>query len=146
MHLAGKHYPTSFNFPYSTFGFIAATLETKSKDIENAKESILKEFQFVESGEIEYKEVEKSKREIIETKEGNFQMKYIPRGLRKIVEYEDSFTTSFKIAEYHLFGGDVYNFFNYTNQIAAVTLDDIREVANKFIRADKYGMVVLKPK
>lgn len=119
----------SYN-PYSTFGFIAAAAGIQPKNLNEAKEIMLKEFEKLQNGEI-------NKNEFSNTKKG--------LQIEERIKRERTGEMSINMAMFELLYGGVKLLDALPERIGEVTLDDARKYCQKYINVDKYGMVLLKP-
>lgn len=123
--------PSSTYISNSTYGFIAAEAGTEPKNVEKVKHIILKEFQKLEEGEIEKKDLKRNIKDI---------------KISSIVSRERSLSFAEELINYEFIGNDSTLAEKLPNLITNVTLDDVRKFAAKYIKMDRYGMVLLKPK
>lgn len=123
--------PSAIYVADSTYGFIAAEAGTEPKNVEKVKRIILKEFQKLEEGEIEKEDLKRAIKDI---------------KISSIVSRERSLSFAEELINYNFIGDDSTLAEKLPNLITDVTLDDVRKFAAKYIKTDRYGMVLLKPK
>ncbi|MCL5239511.1 MAG: insulinase family protein [Candidatus Marsarchaeota archaeon] len=116
---------------YSTFSFIAAAAGVEPKNLEQAKEVILKEFEKMQNGEVGRDELQKRKNGL---------------SIRFLTQREDTLGMALSMSEAYLLYGDALIAERMPALIKRVTLDDVRKYCSRYINADRYGLVVLKPK
>ena len=115
---------------YSTFGFIAAAAGIEPSKLEKAKGIMLSEYQKLQDGEIDKKELERTKRTIS-----------IEGRIRK----DNTAAMAMNTASYELMYGGSKLLYDFPDLIKKVTLDDVRKYSRKYIDVDKCGVVILKP-
>lgn len=123
--------PSASYSEYSTFGFIAAAAGVEPGKLPLAKEVMLKEFEKMQDGEVGRDELEKRKRGL---------------SIRFLTRRESTLYMALSMSESQLLYGDASMPERMPDLIKGVTLDDVRKYSNRYIDADRYGMVVLKPK
>jgi predicted Zn-dependent peptidase len=116
--------------PYCTFGFIATAAGVEPKDIDEAKEIMLKEFEKLQNGEIKRDELEKRKKAI---------------SISSMINREQTLSIAQSMTYSEMFWGDPTVTEKMPKLIKTVTLDDIRKYCSMFINIDKYSMVTVKP-
>ncbi|MGI0100249.1 MAG: M16 family metallopeptidase [Candidatus Micrarchaeaceae archaeon] len=123
--------PSSYSYMYSTFGFIAAEAGVEPSKLNQTKGIILDEFQKLENGDITKEEVKKTINKI--------------RITYKMAR-ESSWHMASLIASSQLTYGDPKFTFSIPEIIGNIHLNDVKAACKKYIDADKYSMVMLKPK
>jgi predicted Zn-dependent peptidase len=116
--------------PYCTFGFIATAAGVEPKDIDEAKEIMLKEFEKLQNGEIKRDELEKRKKAI---------------SISSMMNREQTLNIAQSMTYSEMLWGDATVTEKMPKLIKTVTLDDVRKYCSMFINVDKYSMVTVKP-
>lgn len=116
--------------PYDTFGFIAAATGIEPKKVEEAKKVMLKEFEKLHDGEIDRKEFEDTKKTL---------------SIENRVKTDNTAQMAIEMTVYELMYGGKKVLQSIPDAVAKVKLDDMMKYAEKYIKPDKYGMVLLKP-
>ncbi|MDE1874310.1 MAG: insulinase family protein [Candidatus Micrarchaeota archaeon] len=116
---------------YGTFGFMAAAAGVEPKNLQRAKETILKEFGKLQDGEVDRDEVKNRKTGL---------------SIRFLTGREDTLGMALSISESYLLYNSIALAEKMPELIREVSLDDVRKYCAKYIDVDRYGLVILKPK
>jgi zinc protease len=103
---------------------------TEADKIELATKSMLTEIERIKAEDVTDEELTRAKKELI----GN-----------KAIDTQTNSAQAFESALDELYGLGYNNFEQYANRINDVTKEDIRKVANEFIKSDAYALVIVKP-
>jgi zinc protease len=115
----------------SDFGFFSVNCAVKQKHVEEAERLILKELSKLKTEKVPNDELDKGKDMIL----GD-----IYRG----VDNPESCAEILAIMEGQF--GNENALINYINRVKAVTTDDVRDVANRYLQEDRFATAIIAPK
>jgi predicted Zn-dependent peptidase len=122
--------PGAAYYAYSTFAFIAAQAGTEPSNISETKRIMLRELQKLQEGRISRREVKNAREEL--------SIQY--RVLR-----DDTLEMANAVASYTLVTGDYKFVERLPALLKAVSLEAVKRYCRRYIRANRYGLLVLRP-